>query len=186
MDSKFADHLAAIQSNGLVSNRSRRVARAYTRAEVANEINDALREQRPMTSRGRAVMRALDACFDGVGPTAIEGVLWRAIRGRTLDYPRPGLYLGEQRGFTSTTLSRKYAEELLDEAGSGDLWRIDLRAPSKVIDVNRLIGSYSRFETEVLLPRGSTFKLLSIQRKLRATPGKIVRVEVWARNRPTS
>lgn len=177
----FRAHLAQLNFDRTAPEIVRLAARRYTDKGIARRINVALRSGDPLTAELQLVVTAIDDAFRGVDMTRQAGTVWRFLRGTTLRYPEPGRYMDAERSFTSTTLSEDYAHELMSQEASGDLWEIVVQQPSAVLDINRLIGPMQSHEDEILLPRGSEFKVISLYPRTDGKPGHIVRMELWAR-----
>ena len=128
----------------------------------ANELDSALTESRDTTA-------ALDRAFGDISPTSVVFTVSRAIR-RDTGWDAVTLKEGmivQDHGFVSTSLSKQVAVNHLGEGNA----IFDIRVPpgSKALSLPSVKGLDSDFisrEAEVLLPRGSTFRITSVEKNV--------------------
>ena len=127
-----------------------------------HEVNSGLRDGKV----GREIepyVRAIDKGFSAAKPTDRALLVYRGISGDVVKDLKPGKVIRD-RGYTSTTVdgadAKIYGERVI---------KIGIPKGSKILAVGQVTGR--KAEAEVLLPRGSRFRVIKIS-------GKYIEVEL--------
>lgn len=112
-------------------------------------------------------IKQMDAAIDLSPPLKHDIDLYRGIPTEFAPKFKVGATIKDQ-GFTSTTKSRKYAKDFIEDSfgeGSGTRLKIMVPKGTKALDINTVPGrEFSRmdWQKEIVLKRGSSFRVESI------------------------
>lgn len=167
------------QSRSNLSPEQREALVGYTRHGF--RMNRNLRR-----SKGGSVgpeAKLIDSAFDQAKPTEQENVVYRAVQYKRT---RTKVAEGEQitdHAFVSTTPGKasaeKFGEQIIATRKYQEVDLVELTIPpgAKVLDVNRLADSPYGWEREMLLPRGTTFRVDSIEPRPKKA-GRLIKATV--------
>jgi hypothetical protein len=135
-------------------------------------INEALRDPQISTEQVKYLIAGLDAAIDSAPPLLKDTVVYRGVKGNGLDFfesLKPGNVYTD-KGFSSTSLDSSIATKFATSGSmyQGIVLRMKLPAGTKGLYPTSVTGltSLSSRESEFLLPRNSSFKVLNNQGKV--------------------
>ncbi len=118
----------------------------------------------PSSPEFNSTIKQMDAAIDISSPLKSDAEFYRGIPTEFAPEFKVGTVI-KDKGFTSTTKSRRYAKDFIEDSfgeGAGTRLRILVPKGTKALDINTVSGrEFSRmdWQKEVVLKRGSSFRV---------------------------
>ena len=134
------------------------------------QVNKALRGEEEVDEKTKRIVDGLDSLFDSAPTTPKDMILYRGLSGEYSDEMFDSYEVGDlitDAAYASTSADEDISLEefATDFSGSGRELIVEILVPqgSRAISLNSYLGSYSIYEVEyeVLLDRGTTFRVIS-------------------------